>query len=164
MLHFILQTGQAEMWTFVLDNFYWKIILVIQRRWNGQSDILAVMFVLFTCWVTRFIKCLLKKSSMCKIYSDWPLMSQLYWHERIMCKYIYFQKWHGFIFLSRECHLLSHYPELDLCTFCLPREKMVATFITLSNVFFSRSANCIPVGILFNEEVAPLQSLMSILC
>lgn len=34
VLHFILQTGQLQRWIFLLNNFYWKILLVIQRRWN----------------------------------------------------------------------------------------------------------------------------------
>lgn len=101
---------------------------------------------------------------MSKIYPDWLCMFQLYWHKRIMCRCIYFQKLCGFIFLSRECHLLRHYPELDFCMFCLPGEKILATFITLSSVIFSVSAKCIPVGIPFDEEIGPLQSLMSVLC
>lgn len=60
VLHFILQTGQVQRWTFALDDFSWKINVVMQSRWNGESGIFTVIFTLFTCWDTRFIKCFLK--------------------------------------------------------------------------------------------------------
>lgn len=48
VLHFILQTGQIQRWTFALDNFSWKINLVMQSMWNGEYGILTVIFTLLT--------------------------------------------------------------------------------------------------------------------